>query len=113
MVLSRVIEWVRVCWNVVATVPRMGLLFACDMGYTFSHHATPNRSFRISSPRSGFCMRYTRCDFSFAWVAIVAVVWGTLVLLSSRLLVGMVGNGYRVVLVPPCVGSKVSSADNR
>ena len=38
---------------------------------------------------------------------------GTLLLLSSRLIVGMVGNGYRVVLVPPCVGSKVSSVDNR
>ena len=86
-------------------------------GILSSHHATPNRSFRITSPRSGFRIRYTRCDFSFAWVA-----WGgcnrdgcsgTLMLLSSRLIVGMVGNGYRVVLVPPCVGSKVSGVDNR
>ena len=38
---------------------------------------------------------------------------GTLVLLTSRLIVGMVGDGYRVVLVPPCVGCKVPSVDNR
>ena len=55
----------RVCWNVVGTVPRMG--------------------------------------FVFAWVAIVMVVVA-IILLDSW-------DG--VVLVPPCVGSKVPSVDNR
>jgi len=92
--VSRWIEWVRVCWNVVATVPRMGLVFACDAGYTSSHHATPNRSFRITSPKQWvFCAIYPLLFFFYG------VAWGgcnrdgcsgTLMLLSSRLIVGMV-----------------------
>jgi len=42
-------EWVRVCWNVVATLPRMGLHFVSGVGYTV--YAKPKRSSELLTPQ--------------------------------------------------------------
>ena len=85
MVPSRVIEWARVWWNVVATVPRMevGVAWVAFRRWCGVHFS------RLLSPTSQLLtravgeVRCTHCLFFRGTVAIVVVVWGTLLVLLS------------------------------